>query len=51
MRNIAIYGAGGMGKEAREIIRRCNDHKLSWSVVVFLMMVVKLVQKWAVYGF
>ena len=35
MKDIAIYGAGGFGREVACLIKRINDKKLTWNLVGF----------------
>lgn len=43
MRDIAIYGAGGFGRETACLIKEINSVKPTWNLIGFLMMVKNLV--------
>lgn len=45
MKDIAIYGAGGFGREVASLIKRINRIENQWNFVVFLMMILGINQK------
>ena len=35
MKNIAIYGAGGFGREVQMLIEQINEKKITWRIIGF----------------
>ena len=45
--NIAIFGAGGFGREVACVVNELKKNGATWNFIGFLMMALKLELNWA----